>query len=95
MNEENNLPLGKGSGEKIVHQSKSAGRNSTSPFRNNKRTIVNRLSPLVDYCLSYFLGFIFQQYEMARLELKPSKTEIHFVHNSGTSTVLGQKIEIY
>ena len=69
MNEENNLPLGKGSGEKIVHQSKSAGTNSTSPFRNNKGTMVNRLSPLVDYYLSYFLGGLLSEAESMIIDI--------------------------
>ena len=64
--------------KKLYTNTKSAGTNSTSPVRNNKGTMVNRLIPLVDYYFSYSLGFIFHKYEMARLELKPSKTEIHF-----------------
>lgn len=90
----NNLPPCKGSGEKLYTNLKVLVQTPPHHLGIIKELLVNRLSPLVDY-LFYFLGFIFHQYEMARLELKPSKTEIHFVHNSETSAVLGQRVEIY
>ena len=65
--------------KKLYTNTNSAGTNSTSPFRNNKGTMVNRLIPLVDYYFSYSLGFIFHKYEMARIRIKTIKNRDSFL----------------